>query len=339
MGSPFLTDEFPRNGSNRSAWEINDGFLAVTLPIVYAVISIAGFFSNILALWVFYFRTQKTNSITVYMKNLAISDLLLSLCLPFRAAYNHRNYPTLCQVVGIVFYLTMYVSILLLSLICLDRYLKIIWPLRKFWIHTVPHSTTASRVVWLLCSTIMLCHFFETGNPKCFHFKSKSALGAALNMTAVVIFFLLLLFFLYAYCKISLKLYRVSLRKTQLQGKRASTRAVSKTFVVLAIFIVCFTPYHMVRVPYILAQVNMISDTWHIEVLHFANELVLCITALNCCFDPVIFFFLSSSFKRVMLAATHGKLKVALMKNHANVSPRKSISDSRIQRIEVSGVE
>nr|XP_028570027.1 probable G-protein coupled receptor 34 [Podarcis muralis]XP_028570028.1 probable G-protein coupled receptor 34 [Podarcis muralis]XP_028570029.1 probable G-protein coupled receptor 34 [Podarcis muralis]XP_028570030.1 probable G-protein coupled receptor 34 [Podarcis muralis]XP_028570031.1 probable G-protein coupled receptor 34 [Podarcis muralis] len=327
-------DHLPRNDSNGSTCEIQDGFLAGTLPVMYSVISTFGFFSNMLALWVFQFGTQKTNSITVYMKNLAISDLLLALCLPFRAAYQNENGPPiLCKVVGTVFYTTMYISILLLSLICLDRYLKIIWPLQQFRIHKVPHSTSASRVVWLLCIAIMLPYFFNKGNSndpcshKCFHFKKRGALAAVLNMTAVLLFFFLLLFFLYSYCKISLKLHTASLRKS----KRISSRATLKISVVLLVFTICFAPYHMVRVPYIFAQVGVFSAAESVQALHFANEVVLCISALNCCFDPIIFFFLSSNFKRALLAATLGKLKRALQKNPDMSGNRKSITDSRMQ--------
>ncbi|XP_042335675.1 probable G-protein coupled receptor 34 [Sceloporus undulatus] len=337
MVTPSSTVELLRNGSNGSECEIKDGFLAETLPITYSIISIIGFFTNTLALWVFYFGTQKMNSITVYLKNLAASDLLLALCLPFRAAYQNRSGPLiLCKVVGIIFYVTMYVSIFLLSLISLDRYLKIIRPFQKYRIHTVSHSTTASRAVWLLCAAAMLPYLFENGerepcSHKCFHFKMRSIVGAALNMVAVATFFFLLLFFLYSYGKISCKLHTVSFKKTKLQSKRTSTRAMLKTFVVLVIFITCFTPYHVVRVPYILAQVGVISDTWSRQALHLVNELVLCISALNCCFDPVMFFFLSSSFKRAMLAPTRGKLKGAIQKNQGVLNPRKSNSDSRIQ--------
>nr|XP_008112872.1 PREDICTED: probable G-protein coupled receptor 34 [Anolis carolinensis] len=340
MDNHSSMNELLRNGSNGSMCEIEDGFLAMTLPITYSIISVTGFFSNSLALWVFFFGTRKTNSITVYLKNLAMADLLLALCLPFRATYqNQIGPPILCKVVGIIFYLTMYVSIFLLSLISLDRYLKIIRPLQQYRIHTVPHSTTASRVVWFLCAGSMLPFFFDGGERghcghRCFHFKNRGILGSIFNMLAVATFFLLLLFFFYSYGKISLKLRAVALKNS----KKTSTRAILKTFVVLAVFVMCFTPYHVVRVPYILAQVGVIPSTESRQALHLANEMVLCISALNCCFDPVIFFFLSSSFKRAMLASTHGKLKRALQKNQGVLNPRKSTSEFRIQRIELHGL-
>lgn len=320
------TGEPLRNSSNESVCDIHDGFLSETLPAMYSIMSITGFCSNLLALWAFHCGTPKTTSITVYMKNLAISDLLLALCLPFRAAYHNQSGPRmLCKVVGLVFYITMYVSIFLLSLISLDRFLKITRPFRQFWVHAVSHSTAMARGVWLLCVLVMLFFLFESsqGGPcshKCFHFKNRSTLGAVFNMAAVGLFFLLLLFFLYSYGKISLKLHSVSLRKTQPGSKKTGSRAITKTLVVLIIFIVCFTPYHVVRVPYILAQVDVISAGREKQVLHLANELVLCISALNCCLDPVIFFFLSTSFRRTVLAALPRKPRAALQKSREDLS-------------------
>ncbi|KAM6427022.1 putative G-protein coupled receptor 34 [Liasis olivaceus] len=323
MGIRSSLGENPRNGSNlsnESTCGIQDDFLTETLPAVYSIIAIVGFISNLLALWVFSFGSLKTNSITVYMKHLAIADLFLALCLPFRVAYQkHSGPPALCKMIGVIFYATMYVSIFLLSLISLDRYFKIIKPLQQFRIHTVPFSAATSGVVWLICIATMLGFLLNSSEAgpcghKCFHFKYRSNTGGILNMTAVTIFFLLLLFFLYSYGKISLKLRAVSLKKTQQHSKRMSTRAVIKTFVVLVVFIICFVPYHMVRIPYILAQVRIISEQ-NIQALHLANELVLCISTLNCCFDPVIFFFLSSSFKKSLLDTTLGKLKWASQNN------------------------
>ncbi|XP_076202923.1 putative G-protein coupled receptor 34 [Aptenodytes patagonicus] len=318
--TPFSASQLTEHRLSNSCCQIQDKFLSVTLPVIYSHIFIIGLLSNALALWVFLCGVQRRTSITVYMRNLALSDLLLSLCLPFRITFQSKSEPLIfCNIVGAFFYLNMYVSITFLSLISLDRYLKIIRPLQKFRIHTVSCSTMASGVVWLVHTAFMLPFFFETGGKgpcdhKCFHFRSKSTTAAAFNMVAVATFFILLLLFLYFYSKIFAKLHRVSSVKAQ-QLKRTSTRAIAKTFIVLVIFIVCFTPYHIVRIPYILAQVGAISSLPWKQGLHLANELVLCISALNSCLDPVIFFFLSSSFRRAVLCTIQGRLKRPLLRN------------------------
>ncbi|XP_067405892.1 probable G-protein coupled receptor 34 [Emydura macquarii macquarii] len=315
VSTPLPASVHTPTQSNASLCDIRDDFLAVTLPVMYSLIFIISLVSNVLALWVFWRHMRRTTSITVYMRNLALSDLLLSLCLPFRVAYQNQSGPLmLCTVVGAFFYLNMYISIMFLSLISLDRYLKLIWPLQQFKIHTLPCSTVAARAVWLVYAIFMLPFLFENRkegscNEKCFHFRNKSTLGAALNMVVVAIFFVHLLLFLYFYGKISARLRKVSSGKAQQQSKQPSRKAITKTFVVLVIFSVCFVPYHCVRVPYILAQVGIISSIGWKQVLHFANELVLCISALNSCLDPVIFFFLSSRFRRAVLCTIRGKLK------------------------------
>ncbi|KAM8800021.1 putative G-protein coupled receptor 34 [Eudromia elegans] len=334
LSTPFPASEVTEYRQSNSCCQIRDGFLSATLPVAYSLILVTGLLSNSLALWVFSCGVRRRTSITVYMRNLALSDLLLSLCLPFRIAFQDRSEPrAFCNVVGAFFYLNMYVSITFLSLISLDRYLKIIWPLRKFRIHTVSCSSVASGLVWLVHSAFMLPFFFETQGKgpcdhKCFHFRSKSPLAAAFNMGAVAAFFILLLLFLYFYSKIFAKLRRVSLVNTQQLNKRTRMKAITRTFVVLLIFIVCFTPYHVVRVPYILAQVGVISGLPWQQGLHLANELVLCVSALNSCLDPVIFFFLSSSFRRAVLCTVQGKLMRALLRGQGGLSYRGSVTEA-----------
>ncbi|XP_009685965.1 probable G-protein coupled receptor 34 [Struthio camelus] len=333
LSTPFPASEVTEYRRSNSCCQIQDEFLSVTLPVMYSLIFVIGLVSNTLALWVFSCSVQRKTSITVYMRNLALSDLLLSLCLPFRIAYQNKSEPRIfCNIVGAFFYLNMYVSITFLSLISLDRYLKIIRPLQKFKIHTMSCSTMASGVVWLVHSAFMLPFFFETKGKgpcdhKCFHFRSKSTVAAAFNMVAVATFFILLLLFLYSYSKIFARLHRVSSVNAQQLNKRTSMKAITKTFVVLIIFIVCFTPYHIVRIPYVLAQVGVISSLPWKQGLHLANELVLCISALNSCLDPVIFFSLSSSFRRAVLCTIQGRLKRALLRNQGGLSYSRSVTE------------
>ncbi|XP_066438001.1 probable G-protein coupled receptor 34 [Eleutherodactylus coqui] len=311
--------------------DIQDGLLTWLLPVVFSLVCGLNLLSNIPALFVFWRNCQKSTSMTIYMRNLAIADLLLALCLPFRIAYQNSNGPLLlCHIIGAFFYLNMYASIMFLSLISMDRYLKIIRPLQQYKIHRVQWSSRATYIVWLInvvCIFPLLLENKENEpcSQKCFHFKKKGTVSAVINLTAVMVFFVLLSLFVYSYAKISVKLHRASLMKNQPQTKRKSNRAMKMSFVVLLIFIVCFVPYHLVRVPYILAQINIISKLPWKQTLHIANELVLCLSTLNSCLDPVIYFFLSDSFKRVVIATFQGKLKVIMNKQVSNCN--RSVSE------------
>ncbi|XP_041050614.1 G protein-coupled receptor 34 like isoform X2 [Carcharodon carcharias] len=315
---------------------IENGFLQIGLPIFYIIICVIGLLGNLLALWVFFFNQRKPTSISIYMKHLAMADLLLLLCLPFRIAYHIGQYKWMvkcyfCKIIGTFFYVNMYSSILFLGLISLDRYLKITKPLRKFRIHSVKWSSGISKAVWLVTVLFMLPFFvlssLKSNETKCFHYKNQSVLVGAMNLAAVMFIFILSLLFLVSYAKIAVKLYNISKGKKKQEIRKVSTRAIIKTFIVLAIYIVCFMPYHIVRVPYVLSQIQIISSCQSKQSLHIANELVLCLSALNSCLDPVIYFFLSNSFRRTIIYTIKGRFNKTFPKTSGARNSFKSITD------------
>ncbi|GAB0194971.1 probable G-protein coupled receptor 34 [Grus japonensis] len=83
---------------------------------MYSLIFMIGLLSNALALWVFSCTVQHRTSITMYTRNLTLSDLLLSLCLPFRIAFQSKSKPLIfCNIIGAAFYLNMSKSITALT--------------------------------------------------------------------------------------------------------------------------------------------------------------------------------------------------------------------------------
>ncbi|XP_070305270.1 probable G-protein coupled receptor 34 isoform X1 [Salvelinus sp. IW2-2015] len=114
----------------REHCHLDDSSLRIPLAVLYSVLFVLGLTGNILALWVFLYVHSKNNSVRVFVINVALADLLLVICLPFRVLYHSKANrwdlgPTLCKVVGNLFYMNMYISITLLGLISVDRYLKI----------------------------------------------------------------------------------------------------------------------------------------------------------------------------------------------------------------------
>lgn len=109
---------------------VNYDALQIPLAVLYSIIFVLGLVGNLVALWVFFCIHSKKNSVRVFLINVAFADLLLVVCLPFRIVYHSQGNtwhlgPTLCKVVGNLFYMNMYISVTLLGLISVDRYLKI----------------------------------------------------------------------------------------------------------------------------------------------------------------------------------------------------------------------
>uniref|UniRef100_A0A8C9R6H5 Probable G-protein coupled receptor 34 n=1 Tax=Scleropages formosus TaxID=113540 RepID=A0A8C9R6H5_SCLFO len=295
------------NPGNNGTCEVHDGFLSLVLPTGYSLIFIVGLLSNIAAVGVFFTRSHLDSSITVYMKHMALADLLLILCLPARIFYHNRHGPFyLCRVVGIAFYVSMYASIVFLSLISLDRYLKIIKPVRVFRIHQVEWSRKAAYVTWTVFALSSLYFLISDRGSKpcdtiCFHFHRKKLTGGVINLMVVGLFYGLFLVFICVYGTIAMKLRTITLGGNESKARSRRNRVVMKTFVVPTVFTLCFLPYHVVRVPYVLSQMDVIQEESSKQMLHILNELVLCLSALNSCLDPVIYFFLSRIFRKTIL--------------------------------------
>ena len=89
------------------------------------------------------------------------------------------------------------------------------------------------------------------------------------------------------YVKIAFKLLRTSKEKPDLPNAARYARTANKSFFILVLFTVCFVPYHIVRVFYIITQITDTSCYWR-GVVYQANEVALLFSALNSCLDPVM---------------------------------------------------
>lgn len=86
-----------------------------------------------------------------------------------------------CRYSAVLFYITMYISIILLGLISLDRYLKIVRPFGKTALQQVRVGQVMSAVVWVVMLSLALPNVILTNQPpkfsggrlKCTSMKSR----------------------------------------------------------------------------------------------------------------------------------------------------------------------
>ncbi|XP_040003547.1 probable G-protein coupled receptor 34b [Xiphias gladius] len=290
---------------------VDHGALQIPLAVLYSIIFILGLVGNLVALWVFFCVHSKKNSVRVFLINVAFADLLLVACLPFRILYHSRGNvwnldPTLCKVVGNLFYMNMYISVTLLGLISVDRYLKIYRRAgmqHRLW--STKWSSALCAVVWIASfalTSVLLMSKSDSHLKRCFHYKElhNAKWKAYINIFVLVVFWLVFISLVVSYGKIAHRLLRTSQEKPDLPNAAHYTRTAKKSFFILFLFTVCFVPYHMVRVFYIKTQITDTSCYWK-GMADKANEVALLLSALNSCLDPVMYFLLSSSVRKEVL--------------------------------------
>ncbi|XP_037534145.1 P2Y purinoceptor 13-like [Nematolebias whitei] len=285
----------------------------VVFPGLYSILCLVALIMNSLAAWIF-FKIPSNSTFVVFLKNVVVADLLMTLTIPVKAlsdagvGSSHLRAFS-CRYSSVLFYITMYISILLLGLISLDRYLKIVKPFEKCFLQRVRVGQILSAAVWVIMLSLALPNVILSDQPpkvsgnnrlRCSSMKGTAGLKwhEGFNYFCQVVFWGTFALMLVCYTLISKKVYE-SYKASKSRYQAASRRTKAKVFVVVGVFFICFAPYHFVRVPYTLTQTRSTSSHCQAEnALYIAKETTLWLSTTNVCLDPLIYVFLCKVFRR-----------------------------------------
>ncbi|CAM5079059.1 unnamed protein product [Eretmochelys imbricata] len=307
-----LNRNFSSETLNATVCSMEEGSLSLVFIIFYSIIFVIGLVGNIIALFAFLCINHKRNSIQIYLLNVAIADLLLIFCLPFRILY-HINKDTwmlgliFCKIVGTLFYMNMYISIILLGLISMDRYVKINKSIRRPKMLTATRSRYICCILWtiavigLIIIVAQSAKREEYNSTMCFHYRDKqnAKMEAILNYILVIVFWIVFFLLILSYVKIAKNLLKISKKRADFPNAGKYSTTARNSFIVLIIFTLCFVPYHIFRFVYITSQLQHTSCYWK-EIIHKCNEIMLVFSAFNSCLDPVMYFLMSSSVRKTV---------------------------------------
>ncbi|XP_029028156.1 P2Y purinoceptor 13-like isoform X2 [Betta splendens] len=301
--------------SNTSVKCVRDtSITSMVFPCLYSILFIVALILNLLAAWIF-FSIPSTSTFVVFLKNVVVADLLMTLTIPLKVlsdagvgSLHLRAF--YCRYSAVLFYITMYISILLLGLISLDRYLKIVRPFGKCVLQKVRVGQALSAAVWGVMLSLALPNVILSDQPlpgsgnklRCTSLKSSAGLmwHEGFNYFCQVVFWGTLALMVVCYTFISKKVYE-SYKASKSSSHAASRRTKAKVFVVVGVFFVCFAPFHFARVPYTLTQTR--NAAGHCQTLYVAKESTLWLSTTNVCLDPLIYVFLCRVFRRRLTAA------------------------------------
>ena len=109
------------------------------------------------------------------------------------------------------------------------------------------------------------------------------------------------------YTFISRTVYR-SYKASRSSSEATSRRIKANVFVVVAVFFICFAPFHFTNLPYILNQnPDTANQCRALNTANIAYETTLWQATLNVCLDPLIYIFLCKTFRRQLTATLSPK--------------------------------
>ncbi|MEE6501034.1 hypothetical protein FKM82_004039 [Ascaphus truei] len=288
----------------------------VVFPVLYTVIFFLGVILNGLSVWIF-IQVPSNSVFIVYLKNTMACDLVMTLMLPFKILTDSGIGPWqlktfVCRFSAVVFYETMYVNIILLGLIGFDRFLKISRPFGRNWVGDVSFARRISAVVWVVMFGISLPNMILSdvkATPltikKCASLKTPLGLKwhEAVNHLCQFIFWSVFILLIVFYTIITKKVYE-SYTKSRSKDCSTTKKTKAKVFIVVAVFFLCFAPFHFSRIPYTISQTGSIKDCNMQNQLFLTKESTLWLATTNVCMDPLIYVFLCKPFRKLLLRVT-----------------------------------
>lgn len=296
-----------------------EDFKYILLPVSYALVFVIGLGLNATAMYVIVFRTKRWTPSTVYMLNLTVCDTLYIFTLPFLIYYyaDESDWPfseALCKIIRFLFYANLYGSILFLSCISLHRFLGVCHPMRSLRWVSGRRARLVSVGVWtcvLFCQAPVLyfSRIKDNGRVKvCYDTTSPELFDAFLVYSSVVSALLFVLPF-----TVVMVCYGLMVRKLLepdwdrgpggQPAFRSKQKSVKMIIIVLAVFMLCFLPFHLTRSLYYsfryLRQVNPAQVSCGLlGTFSLAYKVTRPLASANSCVDPILYFMAGQDFRR-----------------------------------------
>uniref|UniRef100_A0A493TV17 G-protein coupled receptors family 1 profile domain-containing protein n=1 Tax=Anas platyrhynchos platyrhynchos TaxID=8840 RepID=A0A493TV17_ANAPP len=272
----------------------------VTFSLFYTALLVFGACGNILALCItFQRRKKKLNSTDLYLVNLALSDALFTLALPGRIAYYvlEFNWPFgdwFCRATAFIFYMNTYVGIYFMTCVSVDRYIAVVRSRHPGRLRRMSRARAVCVLIWFLVflqtAPLLLRPMTRRMGDRLtcmeyFNFEEVPKLPYLLLAACVLGFFLPVGIILVCYVRINLKLCQTA-KENPLTVKNGHHR---RAFTVILVV--------LLAVLKILYQPSCREQ----QAFKMSLQVTVAFMNLNCCIDPIIYFFAFRGYKRRLL--------------------------------------
>ncbi|XP_076837353.1 chemokine (C-C motif) receptor 12a [Brachyhypopomus gauderio] len=301
-------------------------FGAVFIPTFYYMNFLLSMVGNGLVLCIIY-KFEKLSTVTnIFLLNLVISDLVFTFTLPFWAVYYSSEWVfgrALCKLVGSLYSVSFYSSILFLTLMTFDRYLAVVHAITAAETRRRSYAFSSSAGVWVLSflASIKDIVFYDVRESELdgtvceesgYSYKTLLKWKLVGCYQQFGLFFLgPLLMVLYCYARITVRIISTRMRQ--------KCRAIKLIFFIIFTFFICWTPYNVVVLLMALQMSSKNSSCS--ESLDYALYITQNIAYLYCCICPVLYTFVGKKFQshfRKLLAKHIPCLKTTILSTQSS---------------------
>ncbi|NXE72370.1 GPR35 protein, partial [Cochlearius cochlearius] len=265
---------------------------------VYIPVLLLGILLNVLALWVFCWKLDKWTETRVYMVNLAVADCLLLFTLPFKTLtqLHQLKASSWCLILEGGYFINRLMSISIITVVAVDRYLAIKYPLKARALRSPLKAALASGFLWIVIICVMsLIKKLEDREQDKLCFEKSSVKPSVITLCAIIVGFFIPLIIL-SYCSIQVITELMRKKNENCHKEKLIRKAIYIVSANMAVFIVCFLPLylgHLIR--FIMDSIS--SNCSAIQKVSNFVHLASVLANTNCCLDAICYYFVNKEFK------------------------------------------
>ncbi|XP_042332277.1 C-C chemokine receptor type 5-like isoform X3 [Sceloporus undulatus] len=299
------------------------------LPSLYSLVLIFGLLGNALVVLIFVTYKKLKSMTDIYLLNLAISDLLFIVSLPFWAYYAADEWifgNELCKILSGVYLAGFYSGSFFIILLTIDRYLAIVHAVFALKARTVVYGILTSVVTWCLAILAsvpgMVFNRLQKENNRfaCTpHFSSETQIRWNQFLTLKINFIgLIFPMMVMTFCYVQI------IRTLMRCRNDKKTKAVRLIFIIMIVYFLFWAPYNIVLL------LQTFQSSFHLDSCEDISNLAIAVQATetlamaHCCINPVIYAFAGEKFRKYTCMFFRKHVALPLSK-HCSVLSRESL--------------
>ncbi|XP_029884757.1 G-protein coupled receptor 35-like [Aquila chrysaetos chrysaetos] len=274
---------------------LQNGIVVFQMVIYIPVLSL-GIPLNMTAFWVFCCKLKKWTETRVYMINLMIADSFLLFALPFLIHFTKYNHPIdkLCFTIRSIYFTNMPMSILIITLIAIDRYIAIKFPLKAKILRSPLKSASICGFLWITLIIYSNLHpkFHERKEQFCLQ---KQSIQPNYSTLFSIIFGYFIPLGIVIFCSVQV----IKCLKKKMATSPHETKLIQKAIhivsVNLFVFIVCFSPFYTTLL--LRFAVDVAGACSLVSEVRASIQICACLANSNCCLDAFCYYFAAKEFQ------------------------------------------
>ncbi|NXT53594.1 GPR35 protein, partial [Pluvianellus socialis] len=263
--------------------------------IIYIPVLSLGIPLTVTAFWAFCCKFKRWTETRVYMINLMVADSFLLFALPFLIYFTKYNYPIdkLCITILNIYFINMPMSIFVITLIAIDRYIAIKFPLKAKILRSPLKSASICGFLWI--TLIIYFYLRQKFNQRKEQFCLKKT---SVEPNYFLLFSIIFQFFIPLGIVIFCSVQVITCLKKKMATSPHETKLIQKAIhiisVNLCVFILCFSPFYITLLLRFAVEVAGACSLL-LEVTA-SIQICACLANSNCCLDAFCYYFAAKEF-------------------------------------------